>query len=46
VSSYNILDCADPGMPVDCPGDMNLDSVVDDRDFQIFVIGYNAVLCP
>ncbi|HEX8876144.1 MAG TPA: hypothetical protein VF777_05300 [Phycisphaerales bacterium] len=46
VLAYNVLDCADPGMPVDCPSDFNLDAVVDDLDFQIFVLGYNAVLCP
>ena len=46
VVAYNVLDCADPGMPLDCPSDLNLDAVVDDLDFQIFVLGYNAVLCP
>lgn len=28
-----------------CPGDLNRDGVVDDSDFQIFVVGYNALLC-
>lgn len=46
VSAYNILDCADPAMPVDCPADFNTDGLVDDADFTIFVLGYNALLCP
>ena len=44
--AYNILDCADPGMPSGCPSDLNRDSIVDDTDFLAFVIAYNAVLCP
>lgn len=28
-----------------CPGDLNADSVVDDLDFQIFVVQYDVVLC-
>jgi hypothetical protein len=33
-------------MPGDCPGDLNRDDVVDDQDFQLFVLAYNDVLCP
>lgn len=29
-----------------CPSDLNADNVVDDLDFQIFVVQYDAVLCP
>lgn len=28
-----------------CPGDLNFDRVVDDLDFQIFIVGYNQLLC-
>lgn len=42
---YNILDCADPSMPLNCAGDLNFDGFVDDADFQIFVIAYDALLC-
>ena len=43
---YNILDCADPEMPVGCPADFNRDGIVDDADFSIFVVAYNDLLCP
>jgi hypothetical protein len=33
-------------MPSGCPADLNSDGLVDDTDFLIFVIAYNAVLCP
>ncbi len=46
VLSYNILDCADVGMPLGCPGDFNFDRIVNDDDFLPFVQAYNAVLCP
>lgn len=46
VGAYNILDCADPGMPAGCPSDLNGDTVVDDADFTEFVLAYNALLCP
>ncbi len=46
VVPYNILDCADPAMPVGCAADLNGDAFVDDADFVIFVAGYNEVLCP
>ncbi|MFO0859733.1 MAG: hypothetical protein U0570_04190 [Phycisphaerales bacterium] len=46
VSSYNILDCADPAMPSGCPADLNGDNAVDDADFVIFVGAYNELLCP
>jgi len=29
-----------------CPADLNFDGLVDDTDFQIFVIAYNELLCP
>lgn len=31
--------------PVACPGDLNSDGIVDDVDFQIFVVWYNQVIC-
>ncbi|MBS0187529.1 MAG: hypothetical protein JSS51_05640 [Planctomycetes bacterium] len=46
LSSYNILDCADPGMPAGCPADLNQDGFVDDADFVLFVAAYNELLCP
>ncbi len=46
VNAYNLLDCADPAMPLGCPADLNGDSVVDDSDFVLFVPGYNDLLCP
>ncbi|MBX3381828.1 MAG: hypothetical protein KF805_17170 [Phycisphaeraceae bacterium] len=42
---YNILDCADPAMPVGCPADLNDDGFVDDADFVIFVDAYNRLIC-
>ncbi|MGH7243295.1 MAG: NPCBM/NEW2 domain-containing protein [Phycisphaerales bacterium] len=45
VSAYNILDCADPAMPVDCPADLNRDGLVDDVDFTLFVVPYNDLIC-
>ncbi|MBY0111770.1 MAG: hypothetical protein K2Y21_03030 [Phycisphaerales bacterium] len=33
-------------VPPACPGDLNGDGVVDDVDFQIFVVWYNQVICP
>lgn len=44
--AYNILDCADPAMPLGCPADLNKDSLVDDLDFQLFAVAYDALLCP
>lgn len=29
-----------------CVGDLNLDGMVEDSDFTIFVVGYNELLCP
>jgi len=46
VAAYNILDCADPSMPLECPSDFNRDAVVDDSDFGIFVVAYNELVCP
>ncbi len=45
-SAYDILDCTDPMMPLDCPSDFNGDAMVDDNDFVIFVDAYNELLCP
>ena len=45
VFGYNLLDCADPEMPVNCPADVNGDGFVDDQDFSIFVVAYNLLLC-
>lgn len=45
VVAYNILDCADPTMPVDCPSDLNGDEVVDDADFVKFLQAYNTLVC-
>jgi hypothetical protein len=44
--AYDILDCADPAMPADCPADLNADSVVDDLDFVLFAAAYNELICP
>lgn len=33
-------------VPAPCPGDLNSDGLVDDGDFQIFVVFYNQLLCP
>ncbi|MBX3390210.1 MAG: hypothetical protein KF691_12250 [Phycisphaeraceae bacterium] len=45
VGAYNILDCADPGMPAGCPADLNGDGFVDDADFVVFVVAYNNLVC-
>ena len=45
-AGYNLLNCADPGMPPACPADLNLDGVVDDADFVLFSAAYNALVCP
>lgn len=42
---YNILDCADPGMPAGCPADFNDDGLVDDADFVIFAQAYDRLIC-
>lgn len=46
VGAYEILDCADPAMPVRCPADFNDDGFVDDSDFVLFVQAYEALFCP
>jgi hypothetical protein len=46
MGAYNLLDCADPSMPLNCPSDLNGDGVVDDADFVIFVNAYRAMVCP
>ncbi|MBX3379571.1 MAG: hypothetical protein KF805_05725 [Phycisphaeraceae bacterium] len=46
VAAYEILDCADPAMPVGCAADFNDDGVVDDEDFVLFVQAYEALFCP
>lgn len=45
-AAYNILDCADPSMPVGCSADLNSDTFVDDADFVIFAAAYNELNCP
>ncbi|HEX8877965.1 MAG TPA: hypothetical protein VF777_14550 [Phycisphaerales bacterium] len=45
VVSYDILDCADPAMPAQCPSDLNNDGFVDDQDFQLFVVAYDVLIC-
>jgi len=44
--AYNLLDCADPAMPLGCPADLNFDGAVDDSDFVLFVLSYNELVCP
>jgi hypothetical protein len=44
--AYDILDCADPAMPAECPADLDRSASVDDADFQRFVLAYNEVVCP
>ncbi len=46
VVAYEILDCADAGMPPGCPADLNANGFVDDADFSIFVVTYNDLVCP
>lgn len=46
VPGYDLLDCADPGMPPGCPADLNRDTFVDDADFVMFVSAYNELICP
>lgn len=45
VGAYNVLDCADPAMPVGCPADLNADGFVDDADFVAFVAAYEKLVC-
>lgn len=45
VGMYDLLDCADVGIPVGCPGDLNGDLVVDDGDFVVFVGAYEVLVC-
>ncbi|MBS0187455.1 MAG: hypothetical protein JSS51_05265 [Planctomycetes bacterium] len=44
--AYNILDCADPAMPLGCPSDLDKDGLVDDGDFVEFLLAYNTLECP
>ena len=37
---------ADPSMPAGCISDLTGDKLVDDADFSIFVVAYDALLCP
>ena len=46
VVAYDILDCADPTMPVGCSSDLNADGFVDDLDFQAFAVAYDQLICP
>ena len=43
---YDMLDCADPGMPSGCPSDFNHDGMVEDLDYVIFVQAYQEFICP
>lgn len=43
--AYNLLDCADPAMPLDCPADLDFSGWVDDADFILFAAAYDALLC-
>ncbi|MBX3379499.1 MAG: IPT/TIG domain-containing protein [Phycisphaeraceae bacterium] len=43
--AYDVLDCADPSMPVGCPADLNDDNFVDDADFVVFANAYNMLTC-
>lgn len=45
-TSYDLLDCSDPAMPLRCPADLNRDGMVDDGDFVLFAGAYDALLCP
>jgi len=45
-AAYNLLDCADPNMPVGCPADLNNDGFVDDTDFVLFATAYETLICP
>lgn len=44
-TAYDLLDCADPSMPLRCPSDINRDGLVDDTDFVLFAGAYDALLC-
>ncbi len=46
VTSYDLLVCTDPAMPLVCSADVNGDGVVNDTDFVIFVLAYNTLVCP
>lgn len=45
-TGYNILVCADPGMPNGCPADLNGDGMVEDANFVLFAQAYDALTCP
>jgi len=45
-AAYDLLDCADPVMPVGCASDLNNDANVDDADFVLFANAYDALVCP
>lgn len=45
-TAYDILDCADPSMPMGCPADMNGYGYVDDADFVLFANAYDSFVCP
>ncbi|MBY0112298.1 MAG: hypothetical protein K2Y21_05720 [Phycisphaerales bacterium] len=34
-----------PALLTVCPGDLNADGIVDDRDFNVFALAYDLVLC-
>ncbi|MBL8876196.1 MAG: hypothetical protein JNM86_10415 [Phycisphaerae bacterium] len=43
---YDVLQCADPAMALNCPADLDRDRVVDDADFRMFVRAYSEMTCP
>lgn len=44
-SAYDMLDCADPAMPLGCPADFNHDGIVEDGDFVVFAAAYDVLVC-
>lgn len=44
--AYDLLDCADPGMPAGCPADLDPNGVVEDADFVLFAAAYDQLVCP
>lgn len=45
-AAYDILDCSDPTMPLNCAADLSTDGFVDDSDFVLFAAAYDELLCP
>ncbi len=44
-AAYDLLDCADPAIPVGCPADLNGNSFMDDTGFVAFADAYSEMLC-